>query len=89
VPGVAIEPDDREDAIRRLRVYFERDRDEPIGELAANLLLDFIAEEIAPYFFNEGVREAQRSVARHVDSLDVDLDAARRMPPTGRGNPGD
>lgn len=81
MPKIELGRGEREDVVRRLRVYFERERGEEIGDLAVTLLYDFIAEEVAPYFYNKGLRDAQSYVARFTDSLDADLEAAKLMPP--------
>jgi uncharacterized protein (DUF2164 family) len=73
--------EERDDAVRRLRLYFERERDEELGDLAVGLFYDFIAEELGPYFYNKGLSDAQSYVARFTDSLDADLEAAKRYPP--------
>ncbi len=69
---------DRERATQLIREHFARERDEEIGELAANLLLDFIAERLGPYFYNRGIDDAQALIARFADSLDSDLEAVKR-----------
>ena len=69
------------EGVRRIRAYFERERGEELGELAAGFILDFIAEEVAPLFYNAALRDAQALVARAADSLDADLEALRRSPP--------
>jgi uncharacterized protein (DUF2164 family) len=71
----------RAEAVRRIRNYFERERGEELGELAAGFVLEFVAEELAPLFYNAAIEHAQALVARAVDSLDADLEAQRRSPP--------
>ncbi len=78
---LTLEREERDDAANRLRAYFERERGEELGELGATLLLEFIAEEIGPHFYNKGLRDAQSYIARFTDSLDADLEAAKLMPP--------
>ena len=73
--------EEREDALVRLRAYFGRERGEELGELGAILIYDFVAEEVGPYFYNKGIEDAQALVERFADSLDADLDAAKRFPP--------
>lgn len=81
MPKLELSREEREDALRRLRTYFERERDEELGDLALTLLYDFIAEEIGPYFYNKGLSDAQSYVTRFTDSLDADLESAKRFPP--------
>jgi uncharacterized protein (DUF2164 family) len=82
VPKIELTREDRDDALRRLRSYLDNERDEEWGDLAVSLLYEFVAEELAPYFFNRGVQEAQSHLARFADSLDADLEAAKRYPPS-------
>ena len=72
---------EREDALARLRAYFGQERGEELGELGAMLIYDFIAEQLGPHFYNKGIEDGQALVARFADSLDADLDAAKRLPP--------
>lgn len=76
-----LDRDARTEAVRRIRAYFERERGEELGELAAGFILDFVAEELGPLFYNAGLEDAQALLARHVDSLDADIEAQRREPP--------
>ena len=78
----------RDDAVERLRVYFARERGEELGELAATLIYDFVAEQLGPHFYNKGIEDAQALVARFADSLDADLEAAKRLPPRPRPGKG-
>lgn len=76
-----IDRDERADAVRRIRAYFDRERDEPLGELGATLLFEFVRDELGPLFYNLGLDDARALIARSGDSLEADLDAARRFPP--------
>jgi uncharacterized protein (DUF2164 family) len=77
----------RAEAVRRIRNYFERERGEELGDLAAGFVLDFIAEELGPLFYNRGLDDAQALIARAVDSLDADIESHRRFPPRTRAQP--
>ena len=69
VPGIELSPEQRRGAIAALQRYFEQERDESIGELAAMLLLDFLAEEIGEIFYNKGVDDAQVLLRRQWTAL--------------------
>lgn len=73
----------RADAVRHIRAYFERERGEELGEMAAGFFLDFVTEELGHHFYNAGLADAQALLARFVDSLDADIEAQRRFPPRG------
>ena len=63
----------RADAIASLQQYFERNLPEPIGELAAGLLLNFFVEEIGPAIYNQAIRDAQTRMQQRVADLDGEL----------------
>lgn len=41
--------------INRLKTFFEEERSETIGDLAAENLLDFMLKELGPYIYNRAV----------------------------------
>jgi uncharacterized protein (DUF2164 family) len=45
----------RDEMISAIKNYFLKEREEEIGDLRAGLILDFIREELAPEFYNQGV----------------------------------
>lgn len=63
----------RIDALASIQQYFERNMPEPIGELAAGLLLNFFVEEIGPVIYNQAVRDAQTRLQQRVADLDGEL----------------
>ncbi len=78
--GIELERDERDEAVERIKSHFAKEREEEPGDLAATFLLDFISEQIAPFFYNRGLSDAQQLPARAAASLDSDLDAAKRFP---------
>ena len=54
----------------------------------AELHARYIAEHLAPLFYNEGITAAQRALLRAADGLDADLEASKRLPPDIRRLPG-
>lgn len=63
----------RGEAIASIRKYFEENLPEPIGELAAALLLDFLVEEIGPVIYNRAIADAQARMVQRVGDLSGDL----------------
>ncbi len=59
----------REEMISSIKNYFEKERDEELGDLAAGLILDFIAEELAPEFYNQGVYDSYKFMNLHCEDL--------------------
>lgn len=63
----------RADAIASIRRYFEENLAEPIGELAAGLLLNYIVDEIGPAIYNGAIADAQARVQQRVADLSGEL----------------
>lgn len=45
--------------IDKVKLYFLEKLDQEIGGFDAEFLIDFLAEEIGPHFYNLGLRDAQ------------------------------
>jgi len=63
----------RADASRSSQRYFEENMTEPIGEMPAGLLLNFLIEEIGPAIYNGAIRDAQAQMQQRVADLDGEL----------------
>ncbi|NLZ34187.1 DUF2164 domain-containing protein [Clostridium isatidis] len=59
----------REDLINEIKTFFYEERDEEIGDLAANIVLDFFMDKLAPEFYNEGVNDAYRYMQDRIEDL--------------------
>lgn len=62
----------RTTAISSLKRYFEENLD-PIGDLPAGLLLDFLLEEIGPVIYNQAISDAQTRLSQRVADLNGEL----------------
>jgi uncharacterized protein (DUF2164 family) len=62
----------RTDAVASLQRYFEENLD-PIGDMPAGLLLNFILEEIGPVIYNLAIGDAQTRLAQRVADLSGEL----------------
>ncbi|MHB1392866.1 MAG: DUF2164 domain-containing protein [Clostridia bacterium] len=59
----------REHMISAIKYYFSKEREEELGDLAANLILDFIIKELAPEFYNQGVYDSHKYMSDRVEDL--------------------
>lgn len=64
---------EREQAVASIRRYFQEELPEPIGDLPAGLLLNFILEEIGPALYNQAIADAQARMANRVADLNGEL----------------
>jgi len=49
----------RKQAVAAVQQYFRDNMDEPIGDLKAGLLLDFILSELGPSVYNQAIADAR------------------------------
>jgi len=63
----------RAEAIASIQQYFERNLPEPIGDLPAGLLLDFLVQEIGPVIYNKAIADAQARLTMRVADLSGEL----------------
>ena len=63
----------RDEAIASIQQYFDRNLPEPIGELGANLLLNYFVEEIGPAIYNQAIADAQTRLQQRVMDLEGEL----------------
>lgn len=61
--------DERSAATGKLRDYFARELDQELGQLPAEMLLDFIGKEIGGAFYNRGVHDAQQLVQQKAEDI--------------------
>ena len=63
----------RAEAVASIQRYFRDELPEPIGELPAGLLLNFILEEIGPVIYNKAIADAQARLLGRVSDLNGEL----------------
>lgn len=59
----------RDDMTSAIKTYFSKEREEEIGDLAAGLILDFIIEELAQEFYNQGVYDSYKHMESSIEDL--------------------
>ena len=63
----------RADALASIKRYFRENMPEPLGDLSAELLLNFFIEEVGPAIYNRAVADAQARMQQRVQDLDGEL----------------
>lgn len=53
----------------KIQLYFSEELDQELGQFSAQFLLDFFAEEIGPYYYNQGLLDAQALLESRIESL--------------------
>lgn len=55
--------------ISSIQTFFQNERDEILGELAASMILDFIIDKLGPEFYNQGVFDSYRFMSEKSEDL--------------------
>jgi uncharacterized protein (DUF2164 family) len=58
-PSIVFPDPARKQAVAALQQYCAENLDEPIGDLKAGLLLDFILSELGPSVYNQAIADAR------------------------------
>jgi len=66
---IKLSKEKREEMIKSIKNYFYEEKDEEIGDLAATLFLDFIIEEFASEFYNQGIYDSHSFMNDKLDDL--------------------
>ncbi|MCI1945228.1 DUF2164 domain-containing protein [Clostridium luticellarii] len=66
---IKLSKETKKDMIDKIKNYFLNERDEELGDLAASLILEFIIEELAPEFYNQGVYDSYKYMDERIEDL--------------------
>lgn len=72
-----LEKDQKDYMISRIQSYFHNERDEEIGNLGAQFLLDFVIKEFGPYFYNQGVDDAITMLNQKFTFIEEEIEALK------------
>ena len=71
--SIELQNETRQLLITSIQRYFKENMDEPIGNMAAGSLLNFVLEEIGPTIYNKAVADAQGRMQARVMELDLEV----------------
>lgn len=71
---IKLSKEKKQEMTSTIKNYFLNERDEELGDLASSLILDFIVEELAPEFYNQGVYDCYKYITdRNEDLLSLQI----------------
>ena len=70
---IKFEKDERAAIVSRIQRYFVDELESEIGAIPAELLLNFFTEQIGPFYYNQGLADAQGVLARMVDNINDEI----------------
>lgn len=66
--------EEKEAAKQELIFFFENERDEKIGVIAAGEILNFFLESVGGKIYNKGITDAKKALEHRMEELNYDLD---------------
>jgi len=64
----------KEEAIQEIIAFFEKSRDEKIGMIAAEDVLNFFLQNIGENIYNKGVNDSKELVKSRIEDLELELE---------------
>lgn len=71
--AIELPKETRAQAVQSIERWFEHERGEHIGNIAASALLGFFLDEIAPSVYNQAVADVQQRLIQRVTEVDVEV----------------
>ena len=62
--------EEKETVVLRIKLYFEQELNQDIGQFDAEFLLDFFSKEVGPRFYNQGLRDARAVLDTKLENID-------------------
>jgi uncharacterized protein (DUF2164 family) len=59
----------KDEMVLAIKNYFSKEREEELGDLAAALILEFIIEQLAPEFYNQGIFDSYNYMENAIEDL--------------------
>lgn len=67
---IELKSDIRQTLVESIQRFFSEDMDEEVGDLKANLVLNFCLREIGPSIYNQAISDAQTQMYAKIEDLE-------------------
>ena len=75
---IKFEKEERAEIVTRIQRYFADELDSSIGEIPAELLLNFFADHIGAFYYNQGLADAKAVLGKVVEDAEERIYALER-----------
>jgi uncharacterized protein (DUF2164 family) len=69
-PDFAFSPEIRKQAVASIKRFFDEEIEQPIGDLKARLVLDYVLKELGPTVYNGAIADARAFFEERAADLD-------------------
>ncbi len=66
---IILKEDRKKDMIDKIKKHFMEERDEDLGDLAAQMILEFFVEKLGPDIYNQGLDDAHLYMSEKLEDL--------------------
>ena len=66
---VTFGPEEKAHIVQKIKVWFDRELGEEIGQFDAEFLLEFFGDEIGPFYYNKGLQDAAGVIEAQTDAM--------------------
>jgi uncharacterized protein (DUF2164 family) len=75
---IKFEKEERAAIVAAIQEYFREELDSSIGEIPAELLLNFFSDRIGAFYYNQGLADAKVALGKVVDEVEERIYALER-----------
>lgn len=76
--NMKLQREQKQALVERVQQYFELERAETIGSIAAEQLLDYMMAELGPYVYNQAIQDARKTVNERMQAIEDELYALEK-----------
>ena len=66
---IRLKKEKKEEIIREIQYFYQDEREEEIGALASEILLDFITLKLGKFYYNKGVQDSEKYLKEKLSEL--------------------
>lgn len=77
---IKLPKEEKEQIVRSVQQYFEEERSETIGNLAAEQIVDHMLQLLGPYLYNKAIADARAVVLEKISQVDDELYSLEKQP---------
>jgi uncharacterized protein (DUF2164 family) len=80
-PGIDLSPELKKKLLGEIVYYFETEREEKLGIIASESVLDFFLETMGPYLYNKALEDAKFWYGKRMEDVEADFYALFKPEP--------
>ncbi|HEX3075561.1 MAG TPA: DUF2164 domain-containing protein [Lachnospiraceae bacterium] len=70
--GIDLSPEEKKKLLEEIVYYFETERDEKLGIIASEGILDFFLEDLGIFIYNKALEDAKKWYGKRMEDVEAD-----------------